>query len=393
MKLSAMQIKQSKPTEKDYKLFDGEGLFLLIKKNGSKHWRLKYRFLGTEKLLAIGSYPLLSLQEAREVKIEARKLLLNGIDPVAHKKEGKLDATVNAQNTFKVIALEWFENRKSIWKPNYADEVLKRLDEDIFPQIGKMPIKDIEPPVLLATIRKIEKRGALDLARRQLQKCGEIFRYAIATGRATRDPSNDIREALKPVKKAHFAAIEVEDLPEFVKALNANKGRLYQTTQNALWLIMLTFVRTGELINAKWSEIDFERNRWVIPAERMKMGREHIVPLASQAIEILHKQKIISGQWEHIFPSPVKPRQPISNNTILGALKRMGYQGRMTGHGFRSLAMGTIKQELGYRHEVVDRQLAHAPKSKIDKAYDRASFLDERTKMMQEWANYLDGIA
>ena len=393
MKLSAIQVKQAKPQEKDYKLFDGEGLFLLVKKNGNKHWRLKYRFLGTEKLLAIGPYPLLSLQEAREAKKEAKKLLAGGIDPVAYKKSSKEDAVRNVQNTFQAIALEWYENRKDIWKPRYADEVLKRLKEDIFPHIGKMPIKDIEPPLLLDVIRKIEKRGALELAKRQLQKCGEIFRYAIATGRAVRDPSNDIKEALKPVKKTHFAAIEVEELPEFVAALASNKGRLYPTTQNALWLIMLTFVRTSELINARWEEIDFERKRWIIAAERMKMGKEHIVPLADQAIEILKAQKEMTGQWDHVFPSPNKPKQSISNNTILGALKRMGYQGRMTGHGFRSLAMGAIKQELGYRHEVVDRQLAHTPKSKIDKAYDRAAFLEERTKMMQDWADYLDNIA
>lgn len=392
MKLTALQIKNAKPKEKDYKLFDGGGLYLLVKKKGNMHWRLKYRYGGTEKLLAIGPYPLITLQEAREARDDAKRLLMNNVDPSAYKQKNKEEVVRNVQNTFQAIALEWYENRKHIWKPRYADDVIKRLKEDIFPEIGKMPIKDIEPPTLLAAIRKIEKRGAVELAKRQLQKCGEIFRYAIATGRGVRDPSNDIKEALKPVKKEHFAAIEVEDLPEFIKDLKSNKGRLYPTTQNALWLIMLTFVRTSELIHARWDEIDWERKRWVIPAERMKMSKDHIVPLAQQAIDILENQKEFSGQWDHIFPSPVKPRQPISNNTILGALKRMGYQGRMTGHGFRSLAMGAIKQELGYRHEVVDRQLAHQPKSKIDKAYDRAAFLGERTKMMQDWADLLGNL-
>ena len=235
MKLTAIQVKNAKPQEKDYKLFDGEGLFLLVKKNGNKHWRLKYRFLGREKLLALGAYPLLSLQDAREAKLQAKRLIAGGTDPVAHKKSNKEDAVRNVQNTFQAIALEWYENRKDIWKPRYADEVLKRLKEDIFPHIGKMPIKDIEPPLLLDVIRKIEKRGALELAKRQLQKCGEVFRYAIATGRGERDPSQDIKEALKPVKKTHFAAIEVEDLPEFVADLKSNKGRLYPTTQNAIW--------------------------------------------------------------------------------------------------------------------------------------------------------------
>lgn len=393
MKLNARKVETAKPEEKDYKLFDEEGLFLLVKKNGNKHWRLKYRFLGKEKLLALGPYPLLSLQDAREAKLDAKRLIAGGIDPVVHKKSNKEDAARNVQNTFQAIALEWYENRKDIWKPRYADDVLKRLKEDIFPHIGKMPIKDIEPPLLLEVIRKIEKRGALELAKRQLQKCGEVFRYAIATGRAVRDPSNDIKEALKPVKKTHFASIEVEELPQFIADLKMNKGRLYPTTQNALWLMMLTFVRTSELINAKWEEIDFERKRWIIPAERMKMGKEHIVPLADQTIEILKNQKEFSGQWDHVFPSPVKPQKSISNNTILGALKRMGYQGRMTGHGFRSLAMGAIKQELGFRHEVVDRQLAHTPKSKIDKAYDRAAFLNERTEMMDRWAKYVFDMA
>ena len=392
MKLTAIQVKQAKVKEKDYKLFDGEGLFLLVKKNGNKHWRLKYRILGVEKLLAIGPYPLISLQEAREAKTDAKKLIANGVDPVLVKQNNKDEAVRNVQNTFQAIALEWYDNRKGIWKERYAKDVLKRLEEDIFPQIGKMPIKDIEPPLLLDVIRKIEKRGAVELAKRQLQKCGEIFRYAIATGRAVRDPSNDIKEALKPVKTEHFASIEVEELPEFMSVMNVNKGRLHKTTLNALRLILLTFVRTNELINATWNEIDFDRKQWVIPAARMKMGKEHIVPLADQAIEILLDQKDMFGQWDHIFPSPVKPQKSISNNTILGALKRMGYQGRMTGHGFRSLAMGAIKQELGYRHEVVDRQLAHTPKSKIDKAYDRAAFLNERTEMMQKWADYLDKV-
>ncbi len=396
MKLSDIACKNAKPFEPPKKtprkLADGEGLYLWVMPNGKKYWRLKYRYNGKPKELALGIYPEISLKEARDKKLEARKLIAEGKDPTLEKKKQKVLAQENTTNTFEVVALEWYENRKDIWKPRYADEVIKRLKEDIFPYIGSYHIKEIEPPTLLQVIRKIENRGAYDLAKRQLQKCGEIFRYAIASGRAVRDPSNDIKEALRPVRGTHFASIEVEELPELIAALRSNKGRLYATTQNALWLMLLTFVRTSELIQAKWDEVDFERKRWVIPAERMKMGKEHSVPLADQAIQTLEAQKEISGQWEHIFPSPVKPQKPISNNTILGALKRMGYQGRMTGHGFRSLAMGGIKQELGYRHEVVDRQLAHTPKSKTDKAYDRAAFLDERTEMMQKWADYIDGL-
>lgn len=363
---------------------------MLVKASGKKHWRLKYRFLNKEKLLALGAYPLLSLQDAREAKLEAKRLIADGVDPVVYKQEQKQASIRNVENTFQSIAIEWYENKKDYWTERYANQLFRRLEEDIFPYIGNKPIKDIEPPLLLEVIRKIEKRGALDLAKRQLQKCGEIFRYGIATGQAIRDPSQDIGKALKPVKSGHFASIEVEDLPEFISILKSNKARLYDTTQNALWLMLLTFVRTGELINAKWDEIDFERERWIIPAERMKMRKEHIVPLSKQAIAVLEEQKKAWGRWEHVFPSPIRSRNAISNNTILGALKRMNYQGRMTGHGFRALAMGAIKQELGYRHEVVDRQLAHQPRNKIDRAYDRADFLQERIKMMQEWADYLD---
>tara|TARA_R110002094_G_scaffold153391_1_gene140930 strand:+ start:165 stop:1307 length:1143 start_codon:yes stop_codon:yes gene_type:complete len=368
-------------------------MYLEVRPNGSKYWRYKYRFIGKEKLLALGVYPETSLAEAREKLLRARKLLEGGVDPSQERKKKKALAKESAENTFEVIAWEWYANRKSRWRKRYAEEIITRLEKDIFPEIGNIPIVEIEPPLLLHVIRKIENRGAYELAKRQLQKCGEIFRYAIATGKALRDPSQDIKEALMPVRKEHFAAIDVKELPEFIAALERNDARLYQSTRNALKLIMLTFVRTSELINATWEEIDFDNKEWVIPAERMKMGKVHIVPLSCQAIEVLENQKILAGQWPLVFPSSVKPRNSISNNTILGALKRLGYQGRMTGHGFRALAMSAIKQELGYRHEVVDRQLAHVPKNKIDKAYDRALFLRERKIMMQEWADYLDEIA
>ncbi len=397
MKLTEIACKNAKHTnpksKAPLKLSDGYGLSLWVYPNGSKYWRLAYRFNDKQKTLALGVYPEISLKQARMKRVDAKELIKEGKDPSLEKKKEKAMAVENNANTFEVIAREWYDNRKDIWKPRYAVEVIKRLEEDIFPEIGAYPIKEIEPPLLLQVIRKIERRGAFDLAKRQNQKCGEIFRYAIATGRGVRDPSNDIKEALKPTKKEHFAALDPDELPELLADINTNKARLYPTTINAMKLMLLTFVRTKELIEATWDEIDFERKLWVIPAERMKMGKEHIVPLADQTLEILKEQKEIARQWPHLFPSPNKPRQSISNNTILVALKRMGYQGRMTGHGFRALAMSTIKQELGYRHEVVDRQLAHVPKSKIDRAYDRARFLEERKKMMQDWANYIDEIS
>ncbi|MGH1456561.1 MAG: tyrosine-type recombinase/integrase [Alphaproteobacteria bacterium] len=396
MKLTDIKCKSAKPSAKSVKMSDGGGMYLEIMPNGSKYWRLKYRVKAEDKLkekrLALGIYPEISLKEARERRDDAKRLLEQGIDPSLEKKKKKALSQENNTNTFKVIALEWFENRKDRWSERYADGVLTRLENDIFPEIGDYPITEIEPPILLQAIRKIENRKANELARRQLQKCGEIFRYAIACGKCVRDPSADIKEALRPQIKGHFAAIDCKDLPDFLAAIDRNDARLYRNTQNALRLIMLTFVRTSELINARWEEIDFEAKEWVIPAERMKMRKEHIVPLSRQAIAILEDQKEIAGQWPLVFPSSVRPKQSISNNTILGAIKRLGYQGRMTGHGFRALAMSTIKQELGYRHEVVDRQLAHAPRNKIDKAYDRALFLDDRKVMMQEWADYIDRI-
>jgi integrase len=393
MKLADIKCKSAKPAEKPYKLFDGQGLFLDVRPNGSKYWRFKYRVNNKEMLLALGVYPEISLADAREKRREARKLIDGGIDPSQDRKKKKALSLENAENTFEAIAREWYEVNKSKWSQRYAEGVITRLENDVFPEIGGYPITEIEPPILLQAIRKIENRKAHELARRQLQKCGEIFRYAIACGKAVRDPSSDIKEALKPQVKGHFAAIDCKDLPDFLAAIDRNDARLYRNTQNALRLIMLTFVRTSELINARWEEIDFEAKEWVIPAERMKMKKEHVVPLSRQAIDILKDQKEIAGQWPLVFPSSVRPAQSISNNTILGAIKRLGYQGRMTGHGFRALAMSTIKQELGYRHEVVDRQLAHAPRNKIDAAYDRALFLDDRKIMMQQWADYLDNIA
>ena len=396
MKLNDTKCKNAKPfappSKSPRKLADGEGLYLWVMPNGKKYWRLKYKILGKPKELALGVYPEVTLKEARNKKMAARKLLAEGKDPSLEKKRQKALSQQKAINTFETIAREWYENRKNRWSQRYAEGVITRLENDVFPEIGGYPITDIEPPILLQTIRKIEKRKAHELARRQLQKCGEIFRYAIACGKAVRDPSADIKEALKPQEKGHFAALDVKELPDFLKVIEKNDARLYQNTRNALTLMMLTFVRTSELIGARWEEIDWEAKEWIIPAERMKMRKEHTVPLSKQAIAILKDQKEIAGQWPLVFPSSVRPKQSISNNTILGAIKRLGYKGRMTGHGFRALAMSTIKQELGYRHEVVDRQLAHAPRNKIDKAYDRAQFLEERRKMMQDWADYIDEI-
>jgi integrase len=396
VKLSDKTCKAAKPQEKPYKLADGGGLYLEIMPNGSKCWRMKYRYLGKEKRLAFGVYPVISLADARTARDRAKKLLAQGIDPSGAKKEERREAIRNADNTFKAVALEWHENQKSIWSENHALNVTRRFKVDIFPFIGNRPIAEINPPELLdEVLRRIEKRGALDVTARVKQICGQVFRYGIATGRCQRDPTADLKDALKANQTTHFACLDIKEMPEFLDRLEKNEARLFHRTRRAILLLMLTFVRTNELINATWEEFDLDNALWEIPGWRMKMRNPHIVPLSRQAVALLREQKEETGHlntpW--VFPSQVRPKDPMSNNTILFAIGRMGYKKRMTGHGFRALAMSNIKEKLGYRHEVVDRQLAHAHKSKIDRAYDRAQFLDERTTMMQEWADYIDALA
>jgi integrase len=395
MPLTVTQCKNAKPTAKPYKLADEKGMYLEVAPNGSKYWRLKYRFAGKEKRLALGVFPEVELAEARDKRDAARKLLANNQDPSQAKAETKRLAHLSAENTFEAIAREWQLIRKGGWTERHADYVLKRLEADMFREIGNVPITDITAPRLLAAIRKIEKRGAHEVAHRALQTCGQVFRYAIGTGRGERNPAAELKgtDTLMPVKRTHYAALDASELPDFLKALKENEARLYLQTRYAIELLMLTFVRTGELISAKWNEFDLEGRVWTIPEERMKMGKSHIVPLSKQAVEVLKKLQAINGKRDWVFPNQTDSKKAMSNNTILFALARLGYKGRMTGHGFRALAMSTIKEKLGYRHEVVDRQLAHAPRNKVDAAYDRAKFLPERRKMMQQWADYIDALA
>lgn len=394
--LTSTAVSKLKPQQKLYRVFDGRGLYLEIMPNGSKYWRFKYRFLGRERRMAFGVFPDVGLAEARERREAARKLVAAGIDPAGARKEERREAIISATNTFEVVAREWHEIQKEKWTPKHAVNVMRRLEIDIFPFIGSRPISEIEPPELLSEVlRRIEGRGALDVATRIKQICGQIFRYGVATGKCKRDASADLRGALKTGKTKHFAALDIKEMPEFLAALERNDARLFARTRRAIRLLMLTFTRTTELIHSTWDEFDLENAMWEIPLERMKMGKPHLVPLSRQALEILREQK---AETQHIntpyvFPGQIAPRSPMSNNTILFAIGRMGYKGRMTGHGFRALAMSTIKEKLGYRHEVVDRQLAHAHRSKVDRAYDRAQFLDERIAMMQRWSDYLDAIA
>lgn len=392
MPLTDMACKNAHPRDKAYKKTDGNGLYLHVMPNGGRYWRLKYRFASKEKVLALGVYPEVSLAEVREKRAIARKMLADGIDPSVAKQEKHQLAEVNAANTFEAVAREWHERNQEKWTPLYSQDILHRLETDIFPVIGKRPVADISPLVVLNALKKIENRGAGEMARRAGQYCGQIFRYAVVTGRAERNPTTDLKDALKPVRHGHFAALEPNDLPEFLHTLERNDARLFILTRLAIRLMLLTFVRTGELIAAAWDEFDLEGAKWAIPAERMKMRKAHIVPLSRQSVAILKQLQAMNGKYRWVFASPTKPRQHMSNNTILKALERLGYKGRMTGHGFRALAMTTIQEKLKYPHDVVDRQLAHAPRNKVDAAYDRSKYLDERCRMMQEWADYLDDV-
>lgn len=399
--LTDIQPKNAKPKEKPYKLTDGGGLYLLINPDGSKYWRMGYRFEGIERLLAFGKYPDKSLKDAREARIAAREQINAGIDPSQAKRIDKINKATSNANTFEAVARAWNANKLDSWQTRTATNVLHRLEKDVFPLIGKYPIAEIKAPVMLDVLRQIEKRGALDMAKRQGQVCGQIFRFAIAEGKAEIDPVPSLRGALKPSAKGNHAAITPDDLPDFIRAFEKIEGRMFIPTKVMFRLMMLTFVRTSELTTTEWSEIDLDNENWVIPWQRMKMGKKKIEPrkvnhhvfLPRQGWELLRELHTITGGNKYLFPNQRDHEKPATNFGILAALKRMGYSGKMTGHGFRSLAMGVIKERLGYRHEVVDRQLSHASGDAYGEAYDRALFLDERKVMMQQYADYLDNVA
>jgi integrase len=400
MKLTDTACKNAKPAAKPRKMADGDGMYLEVMPNGSKYWRMKYRFMGKENRLAFGVYPVTSLADARERRLEAQKLLANGINPSAHKKESAFKAEAEALNTFEAVGRAWYAQRLSGWKGNTAGYVQRWLEREIFPAIGHLPITQITSQHIIRLIRSIEDRQAHDVARRVKSACGQIFRYAIVEGVTDTNPVAAFhnRDALKPYTKTHYAAFDARELPTFLQKLERNDARLYPHTRLAMKLMALTFVRTGELIQAEWPEIDLKGAQWVIPAIRMKMKKEHIVPLSKQAVAVLkelytYRNRPTHATWpDYVFPNQANPHKHMSNNTVLAGLKRLGYKGEMTGHGFRSLAMSTIKEKLGWRHEVVDRQLAHTPGNKIDVAYDRAKFLPDRIIMMQEWGDYLDNV-
>jgi integrase len=392
MPLTNTAIRNTKPAEKPLKLFDGGGLFLYVAPTGGKWWRLKYRFGGKEKLLSFGTYPEISLAEARDKRDQARKLLANDIDPGEHRKAQKAAQTSNDGNSFEVIAREWFGKFSPYWVASHSDKIIRRLERDVFPWIGKRPIADITAPELLTTLRRIEERGAVETAHRALQNCSQIFRYAIATGRAIRDPGADLRGAIPPSKGKHHASItDPKTVGELLRAIKGYQGSFI--TRCALQLAPLLFVRPGELRKAEWIEINFEAAEWRIPAERMKMREHHIVPLSTQAIAVLEELKPFTGSGRYVFPGARTNGRPMSENTVNAGLRRLGYTNdQMTGHGFRSMA-STLLNEQGWNRDAIERQLAHAERDNVRAAYNYAEHLPERKRMMQAWADYLDKLA
>lgn len=392
MSLSDTAIKNAKPSTKPIKLSDEKGLFLLVTPAGGKWWRLKFRFGGKEKLLSLGTYPDISLKDARQRRDDARKLLANDIDPSEHRKAVKSAKTERAANSFEVVAREWFGKKSQGWAASNADKVMGRLENDAFPWLGARPIAEITPPEVLKVLRRIEERGAIESAHRVRNYCGQIFRYAIVTGRAERDPSSDLRGALPTPTKIHRAAItDPKAIGGLLRSIDSYKGLF--VTKCALQLAPLTFVRPGELRKAEWAEFDLDKAEWNIPAERMKMREAHLVPLSAQAVEILRELYALTGDKEYVFPGARTNGRPMSDNAVLSALRRMGFgKDEMSGHGFRAMARTILDEVLQVRVDYIEHQLAHAVKDPNGRAYNRTAHLIERKKMMQQWADYLDKL-
>ena len=388
MALTDTEARKARPTAKPYKLTDSGGLYLTVMPTGGKLWRWKYRFEGIEKLMALGGYPEVPLALARERHAEGRRLLASGVDPMARRKAVKVAAQEQSGTSFAAIAGFWMEHWKEDKTVRHVESTRRRLETNVFPTLGVLQIAEIQAPDVVAMVRTVEARGARDVAKRALETTGQIFRYAIAHGYSTRNPATEIkpRDVLKPTQKENYARLDAKDLPALLRQIEVYQGT--HVTRLAIKLIALTFVRTSELIGARWSEFDFEHRRWNIPAERMKMRTPHIVPLSNQAIEVLQTLHTITGDGELLFPGDRNPKKQMSNNTILKALERMGYKGRMTGHGFRGIA-STILHEHGYDHSHIELQLAHSPRNAVSAAYNHALYLKPRTRMMQEWADCL----
>ena len=399
--LSDVQVKNAKPQEKDTTLFDGGGLYLLVGRQKfdkagkalpvSKLWRMKYRFAGKEKLLALGAYPAVSLADARKRRDDAKKLVAGGIDPGEEKKAQKAAIIAETANTFEAVTLEWHEKFKSQWSERHATQILTRLEQDVFPWIGKRTIGEIKAPEMLTVLRRIEAR-TLETAHRVKIACGQVFRYAVATGKAERNPIADLQGALPPVKNKNFAApTDPKAVAPLLRAIDSFQGSF--VVKCAMQLAPLLFVRPGELRHAEWLEIDLEAEDWNIPGEKMKMKQPHLVPLPRQAVEILKALHPITGHSKYVFPCHRSPLRCMSENAVNAGLRRLGFEkAEITGHGFRAMARTILDEVLQVRPDFIEHQLAHAVKDPNGRAYNRTAHLAERRKMMQQWADYLDGL-
>lgn len=392
MKLTDVAIKRAKPVEKPLRLFDGNGLYLEISPSGGKWWRLKYRYAGKEKRLSLGVYPNTGLREARDRCIEARKLLAAQVDPAEARRAHKASGSEAGAQSFEAIAREWYAKQQPTWADSHSDKIIRRLERDIFPWIGSKDVATITAPEVLSLLRRVEQRGAIETAHRAQQNCGQVFRYAVATGRAASDPSRDLRGALTPWKPQHYATLtSSQAVAILLRDIAAYQGTF--VTKCALRLSPLLFVRPGELRRAEWTEIDLGRREWRIPAAKMKGRIIHVVPLANQAAQIFEELRPLTGSGTWIFPGVRSNGEPMSENTVNAALRRLGYEREtLTAHGFRGMA-STMLHEQGWPSHLIERQLAHGEPNEVKAAYNHAQYLPERRKMMQAWADYLSALA
>ncbi|MFV0547724.1 MAG: tyrosine-type recombinase/integrase [Limnobaculum xujianqingii] len=389
MALTDIQVRTAKPQDKAYTLNDGQGLSLLVEPNGSKGWRFRYRFAGKPKMISFGTYPEVSLSAARQKKAEARELVANNVNPSEIRKTEKAELKIAAANTFEIVAREWHQHKVEGWTSGYASDMLEGLEKDIFPYLGQRVISEIKPLEVLEVLRRIESRGALERMKKVRQSCGQIFRYAIVTGRSETNPASELTGALKTAKSKHFPHLLAPELPPFLQVLSSYHGS--KITQLATRLLMITGVRTIELRAAEWKEFDLDKALWLIPSERMKMRRPHLVPLSHQALDILNQLKVITGRYRLVFTGRNDCTKPMSEAAINQVIKRIGYDGKATGHGFRH-TMSTILHEQGYNTAWIETQLAHADKNSIRGTYNHAQYLDGRREMLQWYADYLDSL-
>lgn len=390
MPLTDVEIRNARPRDKTYRLADGAGMYLEVSPAGGKYWRLKYRFAGKEKRLALGVYPEISAKEARGRRDAARRLLLDGIDPGIERKVQKAATVERAANSFEAVAREWFARQSPNWAASHAEKIIARLEKDVFPWLGGRAIAEIKAPEVLSVLRRVEARGAVDTAHRVHQNCGQVLRYAVATGRAERDVTGDLRGALPAARHTHFASItDPIEVAGLLRALDGFKGTF--VVQCALRLAPLLFVRPGELRTAKWAQFDLDKALWRYTVSKTRT--EHLVPLAGQAVEILRDLQALSGHLQYVFPGR-DPKKPMSGAAINAALRRMGFDTKteITGHGFRAMARTILHEQLRFPSEVIEHQLAHKVPDSLGTAYNRTKFIDDRVKMMQKWADYLDKL-